>query len=457
MPIQIIDGFQVNSSLPVDNRITASGSAARDAIPYKYEGLRVFDTSDGLAYVWYNNAWSNENSSGVNGVGTTSDYLPKIVATNVITNSNIYQQPITNNIGINTTTPNFTLEVDGNICVSGFGNSFIGIGIGLTQLSASNITTGNLSLSYLTNGVPGHVLTGGVSSPVYLNPNQLTVGTSSTSNQSVITLDDSSTSERNLFFGDSTTGKLSIKASSNLRYKPSSSQLILAAGTVAAPSISFSGSTNTGIYRPSSTVLAMAISGSERLRLESSAITFGEQVAGYGRIRISTTSTADSPTYTWWGNDKTGISRPSSNVIVISTGAATGVERARFADSGVSLGQGTSVKNMYVGRIRFEKTGSSTGNASVLNGSDFSGSSITLSNTSVNTTTVQTRVNFPTAMSNSNVVVICHIDSTSSNHYPWTVICSDRTSTYINLVCLRTDAGGWTSGSVDGSFVAFCV
>ena len=57
MPIQIIDGFQLNSSLPIDNRVVASGSVARDAIPYKYEGLRVFDTSDGLPYVWMNNTW----------------------------------------------------------------------------------------------------------------------------------------------------------------------------------------------------------------------------------------------------------------------------------------------------------------------------------------------------------------------------------------------------------------
>lgn len=43
-------GFQVNTALPIDNRIVASGST-RNSIPYKYEGLRVFDTSDSIPYV----------------------------------------------------------------------------------------------------------------------------------------------------------------------------------------------------------------------------------------------------------------------------------------------------------------------------------------------------------------------------------------------------------------------
>ena len=41
MSIQILDGFQVNVAKPIDSRIVASGSVARNAIPYKYHGLRV--------------------------------------------------------------------------------------------------------------------------------------------------------------------------------------------------------------------------------------------------------------------------------------------------------------------------------------------------------------------------------------------------------------------------------
>jgi len=58
MSIQIVDNFQINVAKPVDSRIVASGSVARDNIPYKYEGLRVFDTSNGVSYVWYGGTWS---------------------------------------------------------------------------------------------------------------------------------------------------------------------------------------------------------------------------------------------------------------------------------------------------------------------------------------------------------------------------------------------------------------
>ena len=183
MSIQIIDGFQVNTALPIDNRIVASGSNERDAIPYKYEGLRVFDTSDGLAYVWMNHTWNNENASGVNGTSTTINYIPKFAASNVVGNSIIYQST-TGNIGINTTTPIYRFVVNGDISVIGTGNKFIGNGSGLTDINADNISTGNLTLARMTNGTPGNVLVGGTTNPIYINANQLTTGTSSYSTTS---------------------------------------------------------------------------------------------------------------------------------------------------------------------------------------------------------------------------------------------------------------------------------
>ena len=65
MAIEIIDGFKVSSAVPVDNRIVASGSTDRNAITYKYEGLRVFDTSDSIPYVWLNNTWEKENKTAL--------------------------------------------------------------------------------------------------------------------------------------------------------------------------------------------------------------------------------------------------------------------------------------------------------------------------------------------------------------------------------------------------------
>ena len=86
MPTQIIDGFSLGSAVPIDNRIVASGSVARDAIAYKYEGLRVFDTSDSVPYVWIGGTWSSEKSN----ITGTVDYIPKFTGTSSIGDSSIY-------------------------------------------------------------------------------------------------------------------------------------------------------------------------------------------------------------------------------------------------------------------------------------------------------------------------------------------------------------------------------
>ncbi len=52
MPINIIDGFNVNASAPVDYRIVASNSTDRDAITYKYDGLKVFVLSNRVTYTY---------------------------------------------------------------------------------------------------------------------------------------------------------------------------------------------------------------------------------------------------------------------------------------------------------------------------------------------------------------------------------------------------------------------
>jgi hypothetical protein len=176
MAIQIIDGFQVNTSLPIDNRIVASGSSARNDIPYKYEGLRVFDISDNIPYVYINGTWSSENASGILASGTTTNYIPKLNGTNVVGNSVIYQNG--NNIGISTTTPATKLDVNGTVNATAITTAD---GSGIYQLDGDKITDGTVPISKLINGSTGQVLISGVgfSSNAWTNPSQLSVGTSS--------------------------------------------------------------------------------------------------------------------------------------------------------------------------------------------------------------------------------------------------------------------------------------
>lgn len=178
MAIQIIDGFQVNKSTPVDSRIVASGSAARNAIQYKYEGLRVFDTSNGLSYVWYNGSWAAEGGSFISGIGTSS-YFPIYNSANTITNSLLYQTGTllkTSNSG-NGTDKVIIDSFTGSITING---NYYGNGSQLTSLNASNISSGQLSLGNLTNGASlGQILTAGPTSPIYVSSNQVSVGTAS--------------------------------------------------------------------------------------------------------------------------------------------------------------------------------------------------------------------------------------------------------------------------------------
>lgn len=104
MSIQLITGFTVNNSTPLDNRIVASGAAARNSIPYKYTGMRVFDTSNNRAYYYNGVTFSNEITDQVNG---SSGYVPVFTSQNYIGNSGIFQvnSGTERRIGISTNNP----------------------------------------------------------------------------------------------------------------------------------------------------------------------------------------------------------------------------------------------------------------------------------------------------------------------------------------------------------------
>ena len=63
--MQILDGFTVNTAQPIDDRLVTSGTASRNAIVYKYNGLRVYDTDSKQPYVWNGSIWTSESSSSV--------------------------------------------------------------------------------------------------------------------------------------------------------------------------------------------------------------------------------------------------------------------------------------------------------------------------------------------------------------------------------------------------------
>jgi hypothetical protein len=223
MAIQIIDGFQVNTALPIDNRIVASGSSARNAIPYKYHGLRVYDISDNIPYVWNGSSWLSENASGIAGAGT-AEYIPLYTSSNVISNSLLYQYN-----GIIKTADNGNgsdlVQIDpeyGSVYAQG---GLYGPGSAITNINASNISTGALALNRLTNGSTGWILTGGVTSPAYVSPTQVSVGTASVSSNATITQTTTNATHYLTFVSSgawtSTAGNSTIRANaSGISYNP---------------------------------------------------------------------------------------------------------------------------------------------------------------------------------------------------------------------------------------------
>jgi hypothetical protein len=394
MSIQIIDGFQVNTAAPIDNRIVASGSVARNAIPYKYEGLRVFDTSDSVAYVYVNGAWRSENSSGIVGSGTTN-YLTAYTSSSTIGNSLLRQV----SSSIKTDGDRVTINTaDGSVTAV----SFIGAGSGITSIPGANINNGSVPINKLTNGSNGQVLVSGVSSTTWIDSNQMTVGTAS----SVGVTQSSTNATHYLTFVDSPTSgsKKLLLDSSGITYNPGTNQLGLATGSSATPSLSFTGDTDTGIFSPGSNVTAIASSGSEKVR---------------------------------------------------------------FAVEGFSTGLGTPIVGMYAGRVNFIKTGANAGNVTRIVGGDYAGNRFTISNVNAYGSGIKARINFPTPIpigtggSSANLCVVCSIDIQQEidvfffSPYPYSVICTGRTTNYIDLLCFRTDNVAWNSGTVIGSFVAY--
>jgi hypothetical protein len=223
MAIQIVDGFQVNTASPIDNRIVASGSTARNLIPYKYEGLRVFDTSDSIPYVWLNNNWVNENATGVVASSTTANYIPKLSTSNIVINSIIYQNGP--NIGISTTTPTAKLHVNGTVNATAIVTTD---GSLISQISATNITSGTLPLGRLQGlASDGQIIIAGVTTPSWTSPSQLSVGTSSIAvTASNVSLSTSSTSTNYVLFSPNTTTGGPIKTNGSLMYDASVGNLI---------------------------------------------------------------------------------------------------------------------------------------------------------------------------------------------------------------------------------------
>lgn len=333
MAIQIIDNFNLSVAKPIDDRFVVGPQCFytnKNDIPYKYSGLRVWDLNDGIPYVWSGTTWTSENSISISGSGSAS-YVPRFIGppgtSNAIGNSSIYISG--SSVGINNTsiTAGYILDIIGGVRSQG-ATGFSGVGTLLTNLNASNISTGTMSLARLANNnTSGWILTSGSSQPNYVDPYTLTVGGSSAS--TVFNETSNSNPHFLSFFTDSglrqaRISKLSTAASINtkqLTYTPSTgtltaalisvgtfssysasvttnltvtgnisasnvsatsainantyvqagTKLLVGNGSAAVPSISFTNAVGMGFYRIDNVQLGFSIGGIEKLRVWSNA------------------------------------------------------------------------------------------------------------------------------------------------------------------------------------------
>ncbi len=145
MPIQIIDGFKLGTSKPIDDRIVASGSQARDNIMYKYDGLLVVDTKDRIPYIWNadSSTWSSFIIPQNNSTGTYESIKE------ITNNNNKY-------VYVGTPNPSF-LSSDKKINISGgLKSDFLyGDGSGITNINPANISPGsNGQVLQISGGKP---------------------------------------------------------------------------------------------------------------------------------------------------------------------------------------------------------------------------------------------------------------------------------------------------------------
>lgn len=123
MAINIIDGFYLGGNVPIDSRFSVLNLTERNNIQYKYDGLRVYVSSEKKFFYWDSSTSSwKEETSGLSGSGTpnrVSKFLSGGLTNSVITSTASF-------VGINTEDPKDTLQISriGNPIVVGHQSTF---------------------------------------------------------------------------------------------------------------------------------------------------------------------------------------------------------------------------------------------------------------------------------------------------------------------------------------------
>ena len=375
MAIEIIDGFKLSRLSPIDDRIVASGSTARNAIAYKYQGLRVYDTFDSTPYVWMGNNWIKESqfslsvpsnvtlikTTNVIGSGTSvTGQVLKVfdsgskLLTNSIISETIFYNSLGNQIGQGTvgigytTPPNdsgIRLDVNGTVKAT----SFVGSGANINNIDPQNLNT-TINKIQISQIEPG-----GVSSANYvLRTNALgtslewtNVNTLVQPNTISTSIDVTTATQNYIPFVPQLNGGLLKVNNSTLAFIPATSQLILKnTNTPNTPALSFNGDTNTGIYRPADKSIGFSTNGSNRVTID----TVG--------IKI-TPGTSTNLGFSFIGANNHGFYQATNLIGFV----INGTERLTIANTGLTINADSNLlklKGTTTAYIELYRTGGST-------------------------------------------------------------------------------------------------
>ena len=514
MSIQLVDNFQVNIANPIDSRFVVGPSCFythRDLIPYKYAGMRIWDLNDTLPYYWTGTTYSSENTVAITGNGTVAR-IPKFTLTTGLGDSLMTDDGTYVGIGYaNETLASEKLDVNGNIKSNGV-TGFIGFGGSITQLNATNVATGTLSLSRLQNDSLGKVLITGPSSPQWENTSNISVGTAS---YIAVTNDTASATTHYISFFSAVTGGTNKVSSSKLQFIPSSGNLYVSGSlglgyTSPANKLTVSGSLTVGsnvaitggtnrcffLCAPNGGVGtydtgAFQIGSLKQFEFfpfpsGGNALAIYNPIAGSGarllfqnfdgfsvyQVRdthyISTYSTSGLITFGNTGvNDqfrmymsgRTDLPLINGNGFYV-TGKTVLNGRAHLV-SGLSTGVGTVVKNTYIIHTEVKRNGSIYGVTNTT-GTDYLGNAVTYSHvTYVSDQSLTFRLTFPTALPNTNYfcLVNCDTNNNIANDYIFQTLVKVKTTTYIDIIVIASakiseGTGDWNHDNPVGISVA---
>jgi hypothetical protein len=293
--MQILDGFTVNIGKPIDDRLVTSGTASRDAIVHKYNGLRVYDTDSKQPYVWDGSIWTSESSSSVTISGTTTTgNIPVFENNTQIANSLISQTASGTNTKYvyiaNGGDTAKSLKVDGTVEAT----SFKGSGNELTNIPGSALS-GNIDvnkISKVSNAATDkvYILKSGTATAEWTD---LSTIPSSAIPASALSSDTTSSAPLYVSFG-ATSGQSRYYNSTSgdaFRFIPrigttEGAQLQIPSGSEANPSVAFSTNGNTGIYKAGFNILGISVGGTEKMRLTETGVAIKSNFTTESQLKI---------------------------------------------------------------------------------------------------------------------------------------------------------------------------